>query len=58
MGDTQSISRHSCDGTIAEAVAPVLSLGACAGLKLDICETYDHDTCLEHADKCTPCLAW
>lgn len=28
------------------------------GLKLDICETYDHGTCLEHADKCTPCLAW
>ncbi|KAL4426690.1 hypothetical protein ABPG77_004746 [Micractinium sp. CCAP 211/92] len=28
------------------------------GLQLDICETFGHDACLEHADKCTPCLAW
>lgn len=38
--------------------SPAGTLPLHAGLQLDICETYGHDACLEHADKCTPCLAW
>lgn len=40
---------------VAPAAAARLAVG---GNPFHICETYNKNTCLVHADRCTVCLAW
>ncbi|KAI7841305.1 hypothetical protein COHA_004924 [Chlorella ohadii] len=42
---------------VAAPLAAASRLGL-AGLGVDVCETYSHEECALHPDKCTPCRAW